>query len=71
MLWTYMRDGKQSQVEVRRALDGPGFELRHRDAQGREVIETFTSLDRLNRRVESIERRLAGDGWSLAGALRS
>jgi hypothetical protein len=70
MLWTYERTGKQTEIEVRAALAGDGFELRRKDADGREIVETFPSPEELNRRMMKIEADLVADGWCLAGATR-
>jgi len=70
MLYTYERDGKQAGVEVCAAITGSGFELRRRDADGREIVETFQSVEELNRRRLKVEGDLLADGWSLAGTMR-
>jgi hypothetical protein len=70
MLWTYHLDGRQTSYEVCQSDHGSGFELRWCHEDGREECETFASMDQLNGRILAIEKRLLGEGWCLAGAVR-
>ena len=70
MLWTYDRDGERTTYDVCQSADGRGFELRHRDREGREVVEKFDSIEQLNRRLAAIDDALQRDGWQLAGSAR-
>jgi hypothetical protein len=71
MLYTYEKDGKVTAIEICSATTGKGFELRRKDATGREIVETFTSAEELNRRLIKIETDLLADGWFLGGAART
>jgi hypothetical protein len=71
MVYTYEKDGKVTAIEICSAITGKGFELRRKDATGREIVETFTSAEELNRRLMKIETDLLADGWFLGGAART
>jgi len=70
MLWTFERRGCKRLIEIRWSVDVNGYELRHIDADGREVTEWFSSLGELSRRMVRVEKELCEDGWSLAGSVR-
>ncbi len=70
MLWTYDRNGERATYDVCQSPDGSGFELRHRDGEGREVVERFSSIEQLNRRLAMLDDAMQRDGWQLAGTSR-
>jgi hypothetical protein len=67
MLWTFYRDGRCLNYEIRQALDGSGFELIVRYPDGREVSERFTDSGALNRRALELQNNLLNGGWFVAG----
>ena len=70
MLWTFEKNGSKRLIEVRSAMDGAGYELRYRDKDAREVVETFQSVDELSRRMMKVETDFLEAGWCLAGNAR-
>jgi len=70
MLWTYDRNGERTTYDVCQSPDGTGFELRHKDADGREVVERFSTIEQLNRRLAMLDDSMQRDGWQLAGTSR-
>jgi hypothetical protein len=67
VLWTFYRDGRCMNYEIRQSLDGSGFELLVRYPDGVEVCERFTDSEALNRRALEIQSRLLDGGWFVAG----
>jgi hypothetical protein len=67
VLWTFYRDGRCLNCEIRQALDGSGFQLIIRHADGRETREQFTDTGAVNRRALEIQSALLDGGWFVAG----
>jgi hypothetical protein len=67
MLWTFYRDGRCVNYEVRNAPDGSGFELIVRHPDGGETREQFANSEALNRRALELQNSLLDGGWFVAG----
>jgi hypothetical protein len=66
MLWTFYRDDDHLHYEIRRALDGAGFELVVYHPDGRQECERFADSAALNRRALEVQHTLLDGGWFVA-----
>lgn len=66
-MWFFTRGCAQVDIEVRRPVDGEGFELAVDCPDGSEGIERFTNPRKLVQRTLSLQRRLIREGWVPSG----
>lgn len=66
MLWTFSRNGRHLHYEIRRAVDGFGFELVVYYPDGRQDCERFADSAALNRRALEVQQALLDGGWFIA-----
>lgn len=63
MLWFFEKQNSRLRYEIRRACDGPAFELVITHPDGREEVEKFSDPVDVLRRSEHLEHTLAAAGW--------
>ena len=67
MLWSFQRGAEQLVYEIRRAVDGDGFELLIAQHDGTETIERFDDHVAVDRRAAELRQQLLDQGWWVAG----
>lgn len=63
MLWFFEKQNSRLHYEIRRASDGPAFELVITHPDGREEIERFQDPAAVVSRSEGLQSALAAEGW--------
>lgn len=63
MVWFFERQDSRLRYEIRRAPDGPAFELVITHPDGREEIERFQDSAAVVRRSEYLQSALVEAGW--------
>ncbi len=63
MIWSFQRKGAQTRCEVRREIDGDGFEFLVTHPNGKVDVERFDDPSALIDRSVAYLDRLRQDGW--------
>lgn len=63
MTWTFIRDGRQAQCEIRRDADGVDYEFVTTAADGTERVERFDDPAALIDRSVQYFKELFESGW--------
>jgi hypothetical protein len=64
MIWFFERGGQYLRCEIRREMEGSGYELVVTRPDGSEQVERFGDSATLTRRQLELETSLMTDGWT-------